>query len=183
MLGRVSAFYGSVHGEDLELARLSDGRTPAGFTGQITGSGFTKRNFGQTLIEGFLSQQNITHIIDTSGVDIPGHNTPTVIILGRHQGPVGLTIRAALGLKEEGRKLDSSEIGSAWSEIIDLIDAPGSQGEFVSVEDIPRSILNEFPWSLDGGGAHRIKSILEEGSAPLSSRSSRHRSNGGDRGG
>jgi hypothetical protein len=46
----------------------------AGFVGQITSNSFMKREFGKKLIEGFFPNVHLTHVINTSGAHIPGHN-------------------------------------------------------------------------------------------------------------
>jgi len=53
----------------------------AGFVGLITANSFMKREFGSKLIEQVLPRLDLTHIVDTSGAYIPGHGTPTVILL------------------------------------------------------------------------------------------------------
>ena len=76
--------------------------TGAGYTGQITSNSFMKREFGKKLIEEYLPNVDLTHFIDTSGVDIPGHGTPTVILIGRRRYARGdSTIRAVLGIRGE----------------------------------------------------------------------------------
>ena len=57
----------------------------AGWVGQITSNSFMKREFGTKLIEDFLAHQDLRLVVDTSGAYIPGHGTPTVIIVGRNQ--------------------------------------------------------------------------------------------------
>ena len=68
-----------------QLAKRGVGDQPAGWTGQITSNSFMKREFGSKLIEKFLAQQDLRLVVDTSGAYIPGHGTPTVIIVGRPQ--------------------------------------------------------------------------------------------------
>ena len=46
-----------------------------------------KREFGKKLIEEFFQKVDLTHVIDTSGAYIPGHGTPTVILIGRRRLP------------------------------------------------------------------------------------------------
>ena len=43
-----------------------------------------KREFGSKLIEDFLAHQDLRLVADTSGAYIPGHGTPTVILVGRN---------------------------------------------------------------------------------------------------
>ena len=64
-----------------ELARPAGDH--AGFVGLLVSNSFMKRDFGRPLIEDFLSEIDLTHVLDTSGAYIPGHGTPTVILLGR----------------------------------------------------------------------------------------------------
>src|SRR4051794_32036568 len=64
------------------LAKHGTASQPAGWTGQITSNSFMKREFGSKLIEDFLSRQDLRLVADTSGAYIPGHGTPTVIIVG-----------------------------------------------------------------------------------------------------
>src|SRR5690606_5218489 len=68
------------------LAKRAGGdRVGAGFVGQITANSFMKREFGKKLINKFFREEvYLTHIIDTSGAYIPGHGTPTVILIGRN---------------------------------------------------------------------------------------------------
>lgn len=71
----------------------------AGYVGQITANSFMKREFGKKLIEGYFAQQvDLTHVVDTSGAYIPGHGTPTVILVGRNtnRNRAG-TVRALMG--------------------------------------------------------------------------------------
>ena len=56
-----------------------------GYTGQITANSFMKREFGKKLIEEFFPKVDLTYVIDTSGAYIPGHGTPTVILIGRRR--------------------------------------------------------------------------------------------------
>ena len=71
-----------------DLALYGADVKPAGYIGMITANSFMKREFGKKLIEEFFPRVDLTHVIDTSGAYIPGHGTPTVILLGRHRPPV-----------------------------------------------------------------------------------------------
>ncbi|EUA08693.1 DNA methylase domain protein [Mycobacterium xenopi 4042] len=84
-----------------------------------------KREFGSKLIEEFLPTVDLRVVIDTSGAYIPGHGTPTAILVGRNQRPSTETIRAVLGIRGEpavqpmprralsGRRLSSTSISQA----------------------------------------------------------------------
>ena len=133
--------------------RLFDLAIPGGFTGQITSNSFMKREFGRKLIEKFFPTVDLTLVIDTSGAYIPGHGTPTVIICGRNCRPVAQTVRAVLGIRGEPKAPADPAKGFVWSAIVDNVDTPGSQTEYVSVSDVKRQVLLSYPWSLSGGGA------------------------------
>jgi len=136
-----------------DLAKRRDGDHPAGWTGQITSNSFMKREFGSRLIEEFLAKQDLRLVVDTSGAYIPGHGTPTVIIAGRPQAPVGPTVRAVLGVRgEPGQPKDPAQ-GLVWTEIVDNVASSEFDGTYVSVTDLPRAALASHPWSLAGGGA------------------------------
>ncbi|WP_449279176.1 BREX-2 system adenine-specific DNA-methyltransferase PglX [Leucobacter sp. GX0328] len=156
------------------LFRLARPERPgggAGFVGQITSNGFMKREFGKKLIQSFLSgiftgvspeYVDLTHIIDTSGAYIPGHGTPTVILVGRPQRPQLQTVRAVLGVRGEPGQPSVPADGKVWRDIVDHINSPNYDGPYVSVVDAPRDTYAKFPWSLSGGGAGDLKKHLEE---------------------
>ncbi|MEV0082902.1 BREX-2 system adenine-specific DNA-methyltransferase PglX [Saccharopolyspora sp. NPDC050642] len=134
----------------------------AGYVGQITANSFMKREFGKKLIEDYFAQKvHLTHVIDTSGAYIPGHGTPTVILVGRnHQGRYGDRVRAVLGVRGEPSQPDVPAKGLVWSAIAGQIDRPGSESEWVSVGDIDRLSFRLHPWSLSGGGAGDLLECL-----------------------
>jgi hypothetical protein len=137
----------------------------AGFTGQITANSFMKREFGKKLIEQFFQPRDLTHVIDTSGAYIPGHGTPTVILMGRNRwARRGSTIRAVLGVRGEPTEPPIPAEGLVWQAIVSQIEMPGSDSEWVSVVDLERDRLAKHPWSLSGGGAVELFAILK--SAP-----------------
>ena len=142
--------------------------TGAGFVGQITANSFMKREFGKKLIEDFLATQvDLTHVIDTSGAYIPGHGTPTVILIGRDRGPLGETVRAVLGIRGEPSAPPIPAHGNVWRSIVELIDRPGSENEYVSTIDHQRSFLARHPWSLQGGAAAPLKESMEQAQTDL----------------
>ena len=143
----------------------------AGFVGQITSNSFMKREFGSKLIEQFLSGQDLrtsvdlTAVIDTSGAYIPGHGTPTVILVGRRRRPQAGTVRAVLGVRgEPGQPADASK-GLVWTEIVERLSDGSYDGSYVTVTDVAREVFSTHPWSLSGGGAAPLIEHLES-SAP-----------------
>lgn len=151
-----------------ELALTGERYGQAGYVGLITANSFMKREFGSKLIEQVLPRLDLTHVIDTSGAYIPGHGTPTVILLGCHRPPhdelnsASNTVRAVMGIKGEPSKPDDAANGLVWRAIVDQIDRPGSESEFVSAVDTPRATLSKHPWSMGGGGAADLRSLIEE---------------------
>lgn len=157
--GIAAAGTAALHAED--GARASGpSRRHAGFIGMITANSFMKREFGKKLIEVFLPQVDLTHVIDTAGAYIPGHGTPTVILFGRNQRPVGTEVRAAMGIKGEPGAPDDPSHGLVWSSIVGGIDRPGSEDAFVSITDLPRTGLAKHPWSMGGGGASDLLDLI-----------------------
>ncbi len=127
-----------------------------------------KREFGSKLIEDFLPRVDVQTLIDAAGAYIPGHGTPTVILVGRGRRPVLGTVRAVMGIRGEPSPPAVPADGVVWRAIIDQVDQPGSESAFVSVEDVERSSLATHPWSLQGGGALGLQTRLECGRTELS---------------
>lgn len=146
---------------------------PCGYTGQITSNSFMGREFGKKLIEDVLPAVNLTHVIDTSGVYIPGHGTPTVILIGRNRLPRQdhpEPVRAVLGIRAEPVQPKDGELGRVWSAILKQINRPGSESEWVSVEDVELDRFLHHPWSLSGGGAGDLKQFIEKSRTKLGAR-------------
>ncbi|TMU14882.1 BREX-2 system adenine-specific DNA-methyltransferase PglX [Halomonas sp. ATBC28] len=145
-----------------DLTRSTEGNMPAGYMGMITTNSFMKREFGKKLIEGFLLTKEMTHVIDTSGTYIPGHGTPTVILFARNQKPKHSVVRAILGIQgEPSRPADASQ-GLVWRSIVNLIEKPGTENSFITSVNQDRDIYSVHPWSLGGGGASELKSVVEK---------------------
>jgi hypothetical protein len=133
----------------------------SGYTGQITASSFMKREFGKVLVERCVPRWDLTHVIDSDKAQLPGHATPTVIILGRHQAPLGSQLRVVMGIKKQIPAPKDPEQGYVWQAILQQIDRPGSQSEWVSVADMDRAQFYKHPWSIGGGGAAELKTALD----------------------
>jgi len=150
-----------------ELARRADpdGRG-AGYVGQITANSFMKREFGKKLVEEFFGRQvELTHIIDTSGAYIPGHGTPTVILIGQPRSKDrrrSESVRVVMGVRGEPGVPDDFSKGRVWTAIVEQLDHPGSESEWVSVQDLPRDDLTAHPWRLSGGGSAELLGAIEK---------------------
>lgn len=145
------------------LAKGGSADQPAGWAGQITSNSFMKREFGSKLIESFLAVKDLRLVADTSGAYIPGHGTPTVIVVGRNQRPVGKTVRAVLGVRGEPGRPDEPAKGLVWRAIVEHVDEPGWDDGWVTVADLGRTMLATHPWSLTGGGAVSLSAALKGG--------------------
>ncbi|MEV5316824.1 BREX-2 system adenine-specific DNA-methyltransferase PglX [Streptomyces sp. NPDC052687] len=134
-----------------------------GFVGQITANSFMKREFGKKLIEVvFRNRVELSHVIDTSGAFIPGHGTPTVILVGRNRVPSPeRTVRAVLGVRGEPAQPEDASQGAVWRAIVEQVSKPGSESEWVSVEDAAAAVFSGHPWSLSGGGAGAVQQFIE----------------------
>jgi hypothetical protein len=142
-----------------------------GMVGQITANSFMKRGFGTKLIEEYFAHKvELTEVIDTSGAYIPGHGTPTVILVGRRRSGSarGQTIRTVRSIQGEPSIPDVGEDGQVWRAIVDQIDTPGSTSQWVSVDDLERGQhFRRKPWILAAGGLELTSRINAAGSVKL----------------
>ncbi|WP_327103717.1 BREX-2 system adenine-specific DNA-methyltransferase PglX [Nonomuraea glycinis] len=145
----------AVHGD-------ADGRG-YGTVGQITANSFMKREFGTKLIgEFFAHKVELTEVIDTSGAYIPGHGTPTVILIGtRRSGNLrSQTVRTVRSVQGEPSVPDRGGDGLVWNAIVDQIDDPDSVSQWVSVGDLERKrYFGKQPWILADGGLEMVEQI------------------------
>jgi hypothetical protein len=134
----------------------------SGYVGMINANAFMKREFGKFIIEQFFSRMDLTHVLDTSWAYIPGHNTSTVLLFGRQREPIGSSVRIVMGIKGEAGKPAVPAQGASWLAIVEQVDAPGTENEYVTVSDVPRETLKRHPWSIGGGGASELKEAIED---------------------
>ncbi|RPK54898.1 Modification methylase PaeR7I [Streptomyces sp. ADI96-15] len=154
-----------------ELAKQGNGKEYGyGMVGQITANSFMKREFGTKLIESFFRDRvELTEVIDTSGVYIPGHGTPTVILVGRPRdgSKRKATIRTVRSVQGEPSAPKDPKEGFVWRAIVEQIDRPGSVGRWVSVDDLERGrYFGTQPWVLTDGGKE-LTEALSATSHPL----------------
>ncbi|TDC01455.1 BREX-2 system adenine-specific DNA-methyltransferase PglX [Micromonospora fluostatini] len=154
-----------------DLAKRSDEHGEgAGHVGQITGNGFMKREFGKKLVENYFGHQvELTEVIDTSGAYIPGHGTPTVILIGRAKDRRRTrTVRTVLGVRGEPEQPEDPGAGLVWAAITASMRDHTKTSEWVTVADLPRDRLAAHPWSLSGGGAGDLVAAIEVGTVKMS---------------
>ncbi|WNZ12067.1 BREX-2 system adenine-specific DNA-methyltransferase PglX [Streptomyces sp. 11x1] len=144
-----------------------------GLVGQITANSFMKREFGTKLIENYFAHEvELTEVIDTSGAYIPGHGTPTVILVGKRRAGSGrsTTIRTVRSVQGEPSAPENAEEGLVWQAIVEQIDKPGSVSQWVSVDDLDRMrYFARQPWILTDGGLELNAQIESAQVAKLSS--------------
>ncbi|WP_034267095.1 BREX-2 system adenine-specific DNA-methyltransferase PglX [Actinospica robiniae] len=154
-----------------QLAKPAGTDNKPGYVGQITGNNFMKREFGKGLIQVFLAHSvELTEVIDTSGAYIPGHGTPTVIMIGKRRSGQGRQekVRTVRGIQGEPSAPADPAQGRVWSEIRDHIDEPGFVGGFVSIEDLDRKrYFGKHPWILAAGGLELVNEIERSATGPL----------------
>ncbi|MFB7393560.1 BREX-2 system adenine-specific DNA-methyltransferase PglX [Streptomyces sp. NPDC056191] len=142
-----------------------------GRVGQITSNSFMKREFGSQLIEEYFAHKvELTEVIDTSGTYIPGHGTPTVILVGRRRSgrARGETIRTVRSVQGEPRTPANAEDGLVWNAVVNQIDHPGSVSQWVSVEDLERDrYFGKQPWVLTDGGREMLEQLDKAKSSRL----------------
>ncbi|WP_329024158.1 BREX-2 system adenine-specific DNA-methyltransferase PglX [Streptomyces sp. NBC_00690] len=144
-----------------------------GMIGQITSNSFMKREFGAKLVENYLRDRvELTEVIDTSGAYIPGHGTPTVILVGRRYEGSGRSVfvRTVRSVQGEPVAPERAEDGLVWNSIVDQIDRPGSISQWVSVDDLERQrYFGKQPWILGAGGLEMVEKLDEASVQPMKS--------------
>lgn len=137
--------------------------TGPGYIGMLTADSFMKREMGKKLIEQWFPSHNLTHIVDTGGVRLAGHGTPTVLLFGRSGPPTsGSSVRVVMRSRSDPPSTTDAATGPSWVSIVAHIDDPGFSDDFISVVDMPRLKLGRHPWSLGGGGAAELKEALDQ---------------------
>ncbi|NUV28804.1 MULTISPECIES: BREX-2 system adenine-specific DNA-methyltransferase PglX [Streptomyces] len=154
-----------------ELAKQGEGNEHGyGMVGQITANSFMKREFGTKLIESFFRDRvELTEVIDSSGAYIPGHGTPTAILVGRPRdgSKRQATVRTVRSVQGEPSAPKDAKEGLVWRAIVEQIDQPGSVGRWVSVDDLERGrYFGTQPWVLTDGGKE-LTETLSKGTHPL----------------
>ncbi|GAA2411244.1 BREX-2 system adenine-specific DNA-methyltransferase PglX [Streptomyces pulveraceus] len=134
-----------------------------GMVGQITANSFMKREFGTKLIEEYFAHKvELTEVIDTSGAYIPGHGTPTVILVGRRRSGIGRgqSIRTVRSVQGEPSVPENAADGLVWNSIVDLIDKPGTASQWVTADDLERGhYFGRQPWVLTDGGLEMVNRL------------------------
>ncbi len=146
-----------------------------GMVGQITANSFMKREFGTKLIEEYFAHKvELTEVIDASGAYIPGHGTPTVILVGKRRAGSNRSdsVRTVRSIQGEPFVPENGEDGFVWKAIVNFIDKPGSVSQWVSVDDLNRKhYFGKQPWILTDGGLEMVEQVEKSSSQRLEARS------------
>jgi hypothetical protein len=87
---------------------------PGGWVARLTSNAFMKREHGRPLIEDYFTQVDLRWIIDSSGVYIPGHGTPTVILVSRSRPQADETVRVVHCERREPARPEDPARAQAW---------------------------------------------------------------------
>ncbi|MER6813592.1 BREX-2 system adenine-specific DNA-methyltransferase PglX [Spirillospora sp. NPDC000708] len=155
-----------------ELSRPGDAEGYGrGMVGQITANSFAKREFGTKLIEDYFAKKvELAEVIDTSGAYIPGHGTPTIILVGkrRSNSPPSETVRTVRSVQAEPSLPKNGEVGLVWNAIVNQIDRPGTVSAWVSVDDLDRvRYFSKQPWILADGGLELAERLARNSTSTI----------------
>jgi hypothetical protein len=122
----------------------------AGYVGQLIANSFMKREFGRVLAEKFFGEQvTLTHVIDTSGAFIPGHGTPTAILVGRNGQPADVTeVLTVAGLRGEPEVPVIPGQGRVWQSIRAHIRQPNHADSWTQSFFVKHASFRSHPWNL-----------------------------------
>lgn len=95
-------------------ALMNDLLVDGGWCAQLTANSFMKREFGRRYIEDYLTNYDLTWVIDTSGAYIPGHGTPTLILANRNQRPTRDVVPTVQGVRGEPSLPADPARGLVW---------------------------------------------------------------------
>ena len=144
---------------ELAVVDMGGGRPAAGFVGKITGNAFLKREFGVPLVDRFLRAQDVTELIDTSGVHLPGHGTPTLILLGRARLAQTATLKVVEGLRAEPTRPEDPAEGIVWRAIAEHHSDENFEDSTIRVGSLPRATVFVHPVSL--GPGRELREVLD----------------------
>ncbi|OZD41666.1 DNA methylase [Rhodococcus sp. 06-1477-1B] len=139
-----------------------------GWIGQITSNSFMKRGFGDLLVENYLTKFDLRLVIDTSGVYIPGHGTPTAILISRNAPRSRETIRAIRGVRGESGKIADPSSGQVWQSIRTNYMRETYSDQWISVSTMPRRHFDSHPWTLSANAFELLEEIRSKSAESIS---------------
>ncbi|MFE6162958.1 BREX-2 system adenine-specific DNA-methyltransferase PglX [Streptomyces sp. NPDC056486] len=137
----------------------------SGYVGLLTSNSFMKREFGRPLIEHVLSRVDVSRVVDTSGAYLPGHATPTVVLIGRNREPdPQVPVYLVVSRQGEPEMPSVPSEGLVWQSLLRM------SGGSAAAEDRwaqsffqQRSELATFPWSLTDPASRDLLRRMEQG--------------------
>jgi hypothetical protein len=150
-----------------ELARRGHQQS-GGYVGFLTANSFMKREFGRGLVEEFFPTVELTCVIDTSGAYIPGHGTPTAILIGRNQRPADMPVQVIAGVRGEPRIPEDPARGEVWQSILTALNGePTFENRWVQRADLDTDMLSIFPWNLADSSSREVLRAMNRFGAKL----------------
>lgn len=131
---------------------MTDLLVPGGWCAQLTANSFMKREFGRRFVEDYLPSLDLRWVIDTSGAYIPGHGTPTVILVHRNQPPSDDEVAVIQGVRGEPSTPADPARGVVWRAIEDAVRRKLSYQRFAegvrAAQDAAAGVAGHGPASL-----------------------------------
>ncbi len=122
-----------------------------GFFGALVSDTFTKRDFGDRLIEEFLPSTNVTQIVNCAALQLPGHgSTRTLMLFGTGAPPSADAVTVFLAKKGASGSPDRCDESPVWRTIVHHADDVGYEDPFGRVARVARDDLAKWPWRLGG---------------------------------
>lgn len=114
------------------LERVLQVASPDAAIANVTSNAFMKREYGKPHIEEVLSKVDLTHVLNTSGAYIPGHGTPTVILLIRNRPPSTSDVFIAQAGRGEPSTPTDPARGVVWSSVVQAYSEYESRRRFAA---------------------------------------------------
>lgn len=92
-----------------------------GYIAQLTTNAWMKREYGRRFVTDFLPRYEIVWVINCAGAYIPGHGTPTCILVHRNLPASGTPATAIFGKRGEPSTPDDPAEGLVWGSIRDAV--------------------------------------------------------------
>ena len=147
-----------------------------GFVGVLTTNSFMKRELGKALVEDVLARVEILRVVDMAGAFIPGHGTPTAILVGRNRRPLQSSIvRVVAAKRGEPTAPLRPEEGKVWSAIAAHFNEADYKDDYIAVFDVAQMRLAKHPWSLVSHEHSFLRNVIEGAGVPLMDRATRIR--------
>ena len=129
--------------------------------GFIVGKAFCNAEFGKGVVTKVLPDLTLDLVVDTSGIGLSGHGTPTMIICGRNL-PAAAAHNTMTIASLKGNLLGArdSEDGPPWTEIASHFEADGYESQWISVAARPQFELLRHPWVFGSTSQHQVQEHL-----------------------